>query len=393
MALSIDPQTFVIFVPIDYLTLVQSSPTWIYELDLNNFRLDLKDIEDDEQGIYLTKTHNHNTEVQLGGITYARVIEILPPYTITFEPSAYAVNLVGANSNVGDRVNVNQVSVRSNNSSGLISSPAIEYSSFGGGVTIDIVNGVAGTIYPRGTIETPVNNLADAKLIADFRGFDTFFINKSMEIGNGIDLSDFTFVGKSHVKTIITMDSSPILNDITIENCNITGILDGGTHINRCSVGDITYVNGHIHDSGLYGTIVLGGNDEAVIANCFTLDQDSPPIIDMGWNGQDLAMPNYSGIVTINNLNSDTEEIGVGLNAGMVILSETVSAGTIIISGTGLLMDNTTGTANVNSQGLINNSTIANSVLSRQVSGYGENSLGKTISSIKKETTLIPGLI
>jgi len=60
----------------------------------------------------------------------------------------------------------NKVSVRLN-----ISSPAIEYSSFGGGVTVDIINGVAGTIFPIGTKEAPVNNLSDALLIAEYRGF------------------------------------------------------------------------------------------------------------------------------------------------------------------------------------------------------------------------------
>lgn len=120
MALSIDPITFVILVPKADLTLIQSSPTEIRELDLNSFRLELKDYEDNEDGMYLLKTHDHNTEVTLSGLTFSRVIEILPPYTITFEDGQYAVNLINANSNVSDKVNVNQVSVRSANSAGLV---------------------------------------------------------------------------------------------------------------------------------------------------------------------------------------------------------------------------------------------------------------------------------
>jgi hypothetical protein len=92
----------------------------VYQLDVDELRLSLKDIEDSEEGINFADTHRHNTEVTLGGVTLARVVEIINGYTITFEDGQYAVKLVGANNNVADVTNVNQVSVRSNNSAGLI---------------------------------------------------------------------------------------------------------------------------------------------------------------------------------------------------------------------------------------------------------------------------------
>jgi hypothetical protein len=110
----------IIFVPKQVTVQVQASPTEIRELDLNDFRLALKDLEDSPEGMPYIDTHRHNTTVTLGGVTFARLIEIINNYTITFEDGQYAVNLVGANSNVGDRVNVNQVSVRSANSAGLV---------------------------------------------------------------------------------------------------------------------------------------------------------------------------------------------------------------------------------------------------------------------------------
>lgn len=118
--ISINWATSVINVPKADTTLIQSTPTEIRELDINTFRLALKDIEDNEQGINFPTTHSHNTTVSIGGVTLARVVEILAPYTVTFENGSYAVNLVGANSNISDRTNVNNVSVRSANSAGLI---------------------------------------------------------------------------------------------------------------------------------------------------------------------------------------------------------------------------------------------------------------------------------
>ena len=117
MAISINWATKVINVPQAYL---ENLGGGVYELNVDTFRLDLKDIEDDSEGMPFTNTHIHNTEVTLGGVTFARVFEIIAPYTVTFEDGQYAVNLVGANNNISDKTNVNQVSVRANNSAGLV---------------------------------------------------------------------------------------------------------------------------------------------------------------------------------------------------------------------------------------------------------------------------------
>ncbi len=121
MAITIDWGTKTINVPKADMPVVQATPpVEIRELDLAAFRLGLKDLEDGAQGMVNPDTHRHETETLLGGITYARKIEIVNGYTVTFEEGQYAVNLVGANSNLLDVLNPNQVSVRSSNSAGLI---------------------------------------------------------------------------------------------------------------------------------------------------------------------------------------------------------------------------------------------------------------------------------
>lgn len=122
MAITINWPTGVIYVPKADMTLVSSSPFEIRQLDIDVFRLRLKDLEDDAEGQVWATTHNHNTTVSVGGVTLARVVEIINGYTVTFEDGSYAVNLVGANSNIGDVVNLNTVSVRAANSAGLIQS-------------------------------------------------------------------------------------------------------------------------------------------------------------------------------------------------------------------------------------------------------------------------------
>lgn len=228
------------------------------------------------------------------------------------------------------------------------------------------------TYYPAGNREFPVNNLTDAVAIANEKGFNTLQILENMTLDSGTDITNFIVVGHSHVNTIITIDPSAVCNSITIDNCNVTGTLDGGTHILRCTVGDLNYVNGHIHQSGLYGTVVLSGDEEAVLEGCYTVDADNPPIIDMGGSGQDLAMFNYNGKITITNLSSDSEEIDAGLSSGTIILASSISAGTINIAGLGILVDNSTGTASVNSVGLLSLTTIADAVWDETASEHQE---------------------
>lgn len=117
MALSIDWGARIINVPQADLTLVSPG---VYSLDVNAFRLELRDLEDSEAGMAFPFTHNHNTEVTVGGVTLARVVEIVNGYTVEFEDGQYAVELQGANNNIPDVAVVNQVSIRSFNSAGLV---------------------------------------------------------------------------------------------------------------------------------------------------------------------------------------------------------------------------------------------------------------------------------
>lgn len=110
--------TKVINIDKDYL--IPTTNPDIFNLDSNQFRLDLKGLEAGVDGMTYLDTHQHNTQVPLGGVTYARVIEIINDYTITFEDGQYAVNLIGSNNNIADVTNVNQVGIRANNAAGLV---------------------------------------------------------------------------------------------------------------------------------------------------------------------------------------------------------------------------------------------------------------------------------
>lgn len=152
MATSVNWITGVITVPKADLTLITSSPYPIYQHDLEEWRLELRDLEDDIDGRPWPRTHDHNKDETLQGVTYADLLKILPPYSVTYEDGLYAVYLVGNNNNVLERNNKNQVSVNPSNSAGLIVS--------GSGVTEqdkdDIVN--KNWVHPESSNRTMINS-------------------------------------------------------------------------------------------------------------------------------------------------------------------------------------------------------------------------------------------
>lgn len=119
MALSINWATKVIAVPQADLTPVGAG---LYELDIEDLRLWLKDIEDSEDGMAHPDTHRRNAPVTLSGTTYAQTFEIINGYTVTFEAtgSPWTARVVGGNHNVADVKNTNHVSLIVGNSAGLI---------------------------------------------------------------------------------------------------------------------------------------------------------------------------------------------------------------------------------------------------------------------------------
>lgn len=380
MAITINWSTKVIDVPKADLTLIQASPE-VRELDLNWFRLMLKALEETVAGMPYLDTHTHNTEVTLSGLTYARIVEIINGYTVEFEDGQYSINCVGANHNVSDVKVANSVSLIVNNAAGLINNAQIEYASFGDGVTVDEVNGTAGSIFPIGTPSQPSNNWPDALAIAIYRGFTRFYVNGDADLDGSFDLTDYVIIGESPAKTEITISGLASTIGMEIKNSTVTGVLDGMNYLSACTVVDLEYVNGRLFNCGLIGDIELSGGANAVMNDCYTVDQDDPPVIDMGGTGQSLVMPNYSGLATIHNLSDPTQDVGIGLDAGAIIIDNTVTAGSIIIAGIGSVVDNSGDSTIVDASALISNNSLADAVWNGlQVSYTTPGSMGHQVA-------------
>lgn len=119
MAITMTWSTHTVEIPRADMTLVETSPE-VRELDMYALHKRVRELQASAPGAAKTRTHVHNTEQILGGVAYARQVRFLAPYNVTFEDGQYAVRLVGANNNLEEVMNLNQVSLRSSNSAGLV---------------------------------------------------------------------------------------------------------------------------------------------------------------------------------------------------------------------------------------------------------------------------------
>jgi len=381
VAISIDWPTGVITVPKADTTLIQSTPTEIRQLNLDTFRLTLKDLEDDPAGMPWPKTHNHNTSVTVGGVTLARVIEIINGYTVTFEDGQYAVNLVGANSNVGDVVNVNQVSVRSANSAGLQDLSVILSAAYQGEVCVDVNNGQAGTDVPIGTRTQPVNNFADAKTIAEQEGLRRIRILSSCTLDT-VDFSDgYVFTGDNAGTDVLTISPNATVQYCEFNNLSVQGTADGNNIYRECVMLDIDFTSGFIFQCSLNGTIKINGTELLALLSCFSnrLAGTQQPIIDFNGNGQ-LILRDYHGAIELRNHTDDSGDgdLCLDFSSGVCIIHSSVTAGYIPVRGVCRVVDNSTGNANVVDE-TVNNLVNTNAA-----------ALGVINTGVQKASKLIP---
>lgn len=119
MTIGINYLTRVISIPKADLTLVEATPVEVYELNINAFKSELKDMEDSVGGMPFVDTHFYSAAITAEGAVVAQVLEIINGFTVTFEDGAYIVNLVGASTNIAEVMNLNQVQVRGISSTAL----------------------------------------------------------------------------------------------------------------------------------------------------------------------------------------------------------------------------------------------------------------------------------
>jgi len=328
------------------ITIPQSDLVWIsgdiYKLDLELCHQELRRLEwVFDEGMTRDQILKYIPPLEAGGVIYARFVLLINGYTVTFEDGQYAVNFDGANTNIHDYTNVNQVSVRPNNSAGLQDLSTLLSSAYNGEVAINVVTGQAGTATPIGTLGKPSNNWTDAGTIHDTINGKNFLLQGSLTLVAGDNAEHKTIIGTNPLTSILTVESAADTLGMITKDLTFSGDLDGGAILEHCVLGDINYFNGYINDCALSSaTIKVNGTGVFIScragATCVTA-----PILDL-IDTVGLAVRDYDGnLKIINKQNISTCQITIN---GELEIDSTCNAGAIKVYGDGYVIDNSSGT-------------------------------------------------
>ncbi len=320
-------------------TEVQPPPNEVRELNLETWHRDLRALEASEEGIIYDRTHNYSGPVTIGAVQLAPVVEVINGYTWTAEDGQYAVNFNGANTNLQDVTNVNQVSIRPNNSAGLTYSKQTEDQSFEDArIWIDTTGpGQSGTQFPIGTPGTPVDNLPDALVIINQRNLPRrLFLRGTVNVPSGFDLTDFDVKGSSNILARVDVTTSADTDGVVVERLTITGDLDGLLTGNESStLLDTIDLEGTLLGCGLDGVLQLADNSETIFNRCYSeVAGRGTPVIVLGANCE-VMLRGYSGGVELRNMTAGCS-VSVDLAPGRLVIDDpSNTGGEISIKGIG----------------------------------------------------------
>jgi hypothetical protein len=238
-----------------------------------------------------------------------------------------------------------QIVLANSSSATLQEQGAIQYSSFGGGVSVDVLSPYSGTEFPVGTPEKPVNNMTDADLIATERGFNKFFVRGSLNLSSGLNVTGHIFEGQNANLSVIAVDDAAVVTNCTFQECALTGVLDGGSLVRNSVIYDLYYVNGVLHLCMINpGVITLGGTSTAHFLDCKSgVPGQLTPTIDFGVGDTSLAMRGYDGGILLRN-KTGVGLVSIDLASGQVRIDlDTVVNGQITVRGDGKVVDHATG--------------------------------------------------
>jgi len=234
-----------------------------------------------------------------------------------------------------------QVLLTSSSSATLQNQLSLNHSTFEGHVTINLLSGNAGTAFPIGTPLEPVNNLADAKLIAAANGFNELLIKGNITIGATDILDDLTVVGDNPSQTEITFIAGCSTKKSRLMNSELRGDLAGALEISECHIEGLNGVGGDLSETNIHNCILETSGMQLSTINTqhvhITNSRTGPPDatfvpIDFNGTGGDVTIAQFNGQIEIQNM-TNNQNMKIFINSGRVRIAATCTSGTIHIHG------------------------------------------------------------
>lgn len=254
----------------------------------------------------------------------------------------------------------------------------------GGAIWIDTVNGAAGTEnFENGTVENPVDNIADANTLAASIGLAIFRVAPGSSITFAAAQNNQLFIGENWTLALGGQD----ITGSQFDGATVSGIAVGTGTIQeffQCKLNAVTHrKNTHLIECGIAGTQTIGEAGDYFTDRCHSaIAGASTPVWDFGaaLNSSNLSFRNYSGGIELQNMGAGTGTYNMSLEGrGQVIYNANCSAtSNISIRGAFSVTDNAGGAITETEDARFNTTQVFTQV----------SSLDVRVSSIAPEVTL-----
>jgi hypothetical protein len=224
---------------------------------------------------------------------------------------------------------------------------AVNRMSFDGGVTIDVINGVSGTDGLKGNKEFPVNNLADAMIIAQSHSFKTLYILGNLTLGATDSVAGYTVVGEDPSSTLLTMTAGNTTTAAKMKHLTITGTCGGRMDMTDCHLVDIVGLCASGGDANIIDCMLMGSVQFKDIADrtfnfisCYGPSGTDAVTVDCNGCMADVNFIDWTGKITVQNINHADCNWSFNVDAGHLILEASIALAAKVVVGGVAKFDN-----------------------------------------------------
>ncbi len=230
-------------------------------------------------------------------------------------------------------------------------------------ITIDIVDGMAGTSFPAGTHRFPVNNIPDALTIATARGLHMLHLHSDVTIGANDDISGYSVETVGLMGTTVTLTAGCSAHNSVFRNINLQGtLLNGDTLLlNDCSVGTLDNFTGIMNVVAFMQGAEISFGPWAQLIDCLAGGSaGNEPEFTL--NTSDISIHKYTGNIKFMGKTGANTTVA-DFVGGNVVIDASCVAGKIQLLGMGQLeADNSGAGCQVDTDGFITTAFIADGV-------------------------------
>jgi hypothetical protein len=138
---------------------------------------------------------------------------------------------------------------------------------YGGEIQVNSITGLAGTIYPAGTLAQPVNNISDALIIANQLGIARLKVYGNVTIDQ--NLTNFSVIGGNFNSSVNLMGVN--LEGTSFEKCILNGSYFGKIRVDECEINDgFTGLEGKFNNCGINGDLYAISGISSYFSECYT---------------------------------------------------------------------------------------------------------------------------